>query len=123
MGNEVTELDDRRSHERRRINTAVTCHRMGRGGFDEEVETLDLSPGGTLLLADRRLGVGDVLALEFDADGLGLRIQGMVVGVRDAPFKGMHARYVHVAFTSLSAERLTKLARAIAAWGDDPEIA
>lgn len=119
MGDESTAIEERREHTRHTFEGVVGCRRLGRGGFDEIVESLDLSPGGALLLADRRLGVGDVLRLEFVVDDLTLAVQGMVVGVRDAPFKGMHARFVHVAFTSLNAERLDALARVLDAWDTD----
>jgi hypothetical protein len=123
MGDDVTTIQERRSHPRQVVETAVRCRRLGRSGFDQEVETLDLSPGGTLLLADRRLGVGDVLRLEFHVDDVSVAVQGMVVGVRDAPFKGIDARYVHVAFTSLSPERLDALSRVLDTWQSDDDIA
>ena len=121
MADGTISIDERRRHRRQPVCTGVRCRRLGRGGFDESVESLDLSLGGMLLLADRRLGVGDVLHLELGRDGTNVRLQGMVVGVRDAPFTGLHARYVHVAFTSLSSHRLDALAELLAAWDDgDP---
>ena len=96
MGDDVTTIEERRSHPRQEVRTAVRCRRLGRSGFDEAVESLDLSPGGALLLADRRLGVGDVLRLEFhvddSSDDISVAVQGMVVGVRDAPFEAWRAK-------------------------------
>lgn len=114
----MTIVDERRKHRRLPVRTSLHCRRLGRGGFDEEVTSADLSAGGILLRADRRLGVGDVLVLEIDAAGFTLGLKGLVIATRDIPG---HAdeRFVHVAFTGLSPERLVALGRMLEAWEQD----
>ena len=108
-------VDERRQHRRLPVRTSVRCRRIGRGGFDEEVTSDDLSAGGMLLRADRRLGVGDVLVIEVEAGGVALSLKGLVIATRE--IAGQHdQRYVHVAFTGLSADRLAGLARLLDSW-------
>lgn len=108
-------VDERRQHRRLPVRTSLHCRRLGRGGFDETVTSADLSAGGALLRADRRLGVGDVLVLEVELSGVALGVKGLVIATRDVPGRA-DQRLVHVAFTGLSPERLTSLARLLDAW-------
>ena len=116
-------MDDgeRRQHRRLAVRTSVTCRRLGRGGFDEPVDTLDLSPGGALLATDTRLGVGDVLALTIEAGDLAVSLRAMVVATRAVPGSSGRLRYVHVAFTGLSPTRVAELCRLLERW--DVELA
>lgn len=107
--------DERRQHRRLPVRTSLHCRRLGRGGFDEQVSSADLSSGGALLRADRRLGVGDVLVLDVEVGGFTLGLKGLVIATREIPG---HAdqRFVHVAFTGLSPDRLAALGRLLDAW-------
>lgn len=117
----MTLVDERRQHRRLPVRAAVHCRRIGRGGFDEQVTSDDLSAGGMLLRADRRLGVGDVLVIELDAGSdLALNLKGLVIATRDIGNRS-DQRYVHVAFTGMSADRMAGLARLIDSW-DRAEI-
>jgi PilZ domain len=106
-------VEERRRHRRFAVRTNLRCRRLGRGGFDEEVASIDLSLGGVLLLADDRVDVGDVVALDFAVVDVTLGLRGLVVSVRPTVGShgphGPHGRYVHVAFTGLSPERLDSL--------------
>jgi len=115
-------VDERRQHKRLPVRTSVRCRRLGRGGFDEEITSLDVSAGGALLRADNRLGVGDVLSLEFELAGFALGLKALVVAARDAGREG-DERYIHVAFTGLDPERLTSLARLLDDWERDASTA
>jgi hypothetical protein len=88
---------------------------LGRGGFDETVTSADLSAGGVLLRADDRLGVGDVLELQFEIGGISLGLRGLVVATRGVAGQP-HQRFVHVAFTGLDPDRLTTLTRLLEDW-------
>lgn len=111
-------VDERRRYRRLPITLALHCRRLGRGGFDEEVRSVDLSAGGALLRADRRLGVGDVLLLEIAVDDVSLGLKGLVIATREVPG---HAdeRFVHIAFTGLSDDRVAALARVLDTWERD----
>ena len=111
-------VDERRQHKRLPVRTSVHCRRLGRGGFDEEVASLDVSAGGALLRADPRLGVGDVLSLELAIGGITLGLKGLVVATRDGGEDGGD-RYVHVAFTGLGPDRLSSLSRLLEEWERD----
>ena len=112
----MTIVDERRQYRRLPIRTSVHCRRIGRGGFDEEVTSDDLSAGGMLLRADRRLGVGDVLVIDLEAGGeVSLSLKGLVIATREMAGHP-DQRYVHVAFTGLSADRLAGLARLLESW-------
>lgn len=113
-------VEERRQHRRLPVRTSLHCRRIGRGGFDEEVTSADLSAGGVLLRADRRLAVGDVLVLELSVGGFALGVKGLVIATRDTPSDRMQ-RYVHVAFTGLSPDRLEALGRLLDAWERDAE--
>ena len=105
-------VEERRRHRRHTVQSSVRCRRLGRGGYEEEVASVDLSLGGVLVRADDRLGVGDVLVLDFPVADLSLGLRGLVVSVRSvAGDPDPDARYVHVAFTGLSPERLDLLCR------------
>jgi hypothetical protein len=106
-------IKERRQHKRVPVHTTVRCRRLGRGGFDEEVPSVDLSAGGMLLRADGRLAVGDVLSLELELAGFSLAFRGLVVAVREASGDD---RFVHVAFTGLSPDRLATLADLLESW-------
>jgi hypothetical protein len=108
-------VDERRQHRRLPVRTSLHCRRIGRGGFDEQVTSDDLSAGGALLRADRRLGVGDVLVLELDAGGVAVNVKGLVIATREIPGQP-DQRYVHVAFTGLSPDRLAALAKLLDTW-------
>jgi len=107
--------EERRQHRRLPVRTALHCRRIGRGGFDEELTSADLSAGGALLKADRRLGVGDVLVLELSAGGFAVGVKGLVIATREVP-GSRSERYVHVAFTGLSPDRLEALGELLDAW-------
>jgi hypothetical protein len=103
-------VEERRRHRRFAVRTNLRCRRLGRGGYDEEVASIDLSLGGVLLLADDRVDVGDVVALDFAVVDETLGLRGLVVSVRPTlGSDGPHERYVHVAFTGLSPERFDSL--------------
>lgn len=95
------------------VEARVHCRRLGLRGFDEDVTACDLSLGGAHLVADRRLGVGDVVVLDVDVDDVALSVRGLVVSVRPVSSVG-EARHVHVAFTGLSPERLSRLGDLVA---------
>ena len=111
-------VDERRRYRRLPIVASLHCRRLGRGGFDEEVHSVDLSAGGALLRTDRRLGVGDVLVLDVTIEDVSLGLKGLVIATREVPG---HAdeRFVHIAFTGLSDERITALARLLDGWERD----
>lgn len=109
-------IEERRRHHRVPVDARMHCRRLGIGGFDEDVTACDLSVGGAHLLADRRLGVGDVVVLDVDVAELALTVRGLVVAVRPLgdPTGAWH---VHVAFTGLSPERLAALGDLVAGAG------
>ena len=107
-------IDERRRHHRVPLDARMHCRRLGLGGFDEDVTACDLSVGGAHLVADRRLGLGDVVVLEVDVADVALSVRGLVVAVRPIA-DGTDARHVHVAFTGLSPERLSALGDQVAA--------
>ena len=107
--------DDRRLHKRLPVRTSLHCRRLGRGGFDETVTSADLSAGGALLHADRRLDVGDVVMLEVEIGGFGLGLKGLIIATREVAHKPGE-RLVHVAFTGLSPDRLESLGSLLDAW-------
>lgn len=109
----MTTVEERRRHRRLPVRTTVRCRRLGPGGYDEEVRSLDLSAGGALLVADDRLAAGDVLELDLEIGGIAVSLRGLVVHTRPAEGDG---RYVHVAFTGLSGERPESLARLLDDW-------
>ena len=108
--------DDRRLHKRLPVRTSLHCRRLGRGGFDETVTSADLSSGGALLEADRRLDVGDVVMLEVEIGGFALGLKGLVIATRELPNNRVRNRLVHVAFTGLSPDRLEALGNLLDAW-------
>ena len=107
--------DDRRLHRRLPVRTSLHCRRLGRGGFDETVTSADLSAGGALIEADRRLDVGDVVMLEVEVAGFGLGLKGLIIATREVPGPE-RKRLVHVAFTGLSPDRLEALGNLLDAW-------
>jgi hypothetical protein len=108
----MTAVEERRRHRRVAVNTSLRCRRLGRGGYDEVVSSVDVSLGGALVLADDRVDVGDVVVLDLPLDDLTIGLRGLVVTVRPAVgVDGPRARFVHVAFTGLSPERLDVLCR------------
>jgi hypothetical protein len=111
-------VEERRQHRRLPVRTTMHCRRIGRGGFDEQITSADLSAGGALLKADRRLGVGDVLVIELEVAGFALGLKGLVIATRDVP-GSRDDRYVHVAFTGLSPDRLEALGRLLEAWENE----
>lgn len=108
-------VEERRHHKRLPVRTSVRCRRLGRGGFDEEVTSLDLSAGGALLRADHRLDVGDVLSLDLEVAGFSIGLRGLVVAARPVR-PDTEERYVHVAFTGLDPDRLASLGRLLDEW-------
>jgi hypothetical protein len=111
----MADVEERRHHKRLPVRTTLRCRRLGRGGFDEEVTSVDLSAGGALLFADRRLDVGDVLNLDFEIGGFGLGLKGLVIASREAPARD-DKRLIHVAFTGLSPDRLSALGALLDDW-------
>ena len=107
--------EDRRQHRRLPVRTSLQCRRLGRGGFDETVESADLSAGGALLEADRRLDVGDVVMLAVEVGGFALGLKGLVIATRELS-GGTKNRLVHVAFTGLSPDRLEALGNLLDTW-------
>lgn len=107
-------MEERRRHRRIPVDARMHCRRLGRGGFDEDVAACDLSVGGAHLVADQRLGLGDVVVLDVDVADLTLSVRGLVVAVRPV-LDGGDTRHVHVAFTGLSPERLAALGDLVAA--------
>ena len=110
----MIEVEERRRHPRVPVETSMHCRRLGLRGFDEDVTACDISVGGAHLVADRRLAVGDVVVLDVAGDGVAFSVRGLVVSVR--PINGVadDARHVHVAFTGLSPERLSRLGDLVA---------
>ncbi len=111
----MANITDRRQHRRLPVRTSLHCRRLGRGGFDEQLTSADLSAGGALLRADRRLGIGDVLGLDIELGGFAVGLKGLVIATREVPGE-RDSRYVHVAFTGLSPDRLVALGRLLDAW-------
>jgi len=111
---------DRRRHRRHPVQAALHCRRLGRGGFDEEVTSADLSAGGCLLRADRRLAIGDVLVLDVELGGVAVALKGLVVASREVPGHP-DERLVHIAFTGLSPERVQALGDLLDAWERETE--
>lgn len=107
--------EERRQHKRLPVRTSLHCRRIGRGGFDEQLTSIDLSAGGALLRADRRLSVGDVLVLELSVGGFSAGVKGLVIATREVVGE-RDDRYVHVAFTGLSPDRLEALGRLLDEW-------
>jgi hypothetical protein len=113
---EIADIDDdRRQHKRLPVRTSIQCRRLGRGGFDETVTSADISSGGALLEADRRLDVGDVVMLAVEVGGFALGLKGLVIATRELPGKTKN-RLVHVAFTGLSPDRLEALGNLLDTW-------
>ena len=81
----MVKIEERRRHHRVPIDARLHCRRLGLSGFDEDVEACDLSIGGAHLVADRRLGVGDVVVLGVDVADVALSVRGLVVAVRPIP--------------------------------------
>ena len=106
--------DERRQHKRLPVRTTLHCRRLGRGGFDETVTSADLSAGGALLQADRRLDVGDVVMLEVELGGFAVGLKGLIIATRE--LGGEKERLVHVAFTGLSPDRLEALGNLLDQW-------
>ena len=102
-------VEERRRHSRVAIDARLHCRRLGLAGFDEDVAACDLSIGGAHLLADRRLGVGDVVVLDVDTADISLTLRGLVVSVRPVIGGRVEDRHVHVAFTGLSPDRMQEL--------------
>lgn len=113
-------VEDRRQHRRLPVRAALQCRRLGRGGFDEQLTSADLSAGGALLRADRRLSVGDVLLLELTLGGFSVGLKGLVVATREVP-SDPTGRFVHVAYTGMSPDRLEALGRVLDAWEAEAE--
>ncbi len=107
--------DERRQHKRLPVRTTLQCRRLGRGGFDETVTSADLSAGGALLQADRRLDVGDVVMLEVELGGFAVGLKGLIIATRELNGKPKE-RLVHVAFTGLSPDRLEALGNLLDQW-------
>ena len=110
----MVKVEERRRHDRVPVETRMHCRRLGLRGFDEDVTACDISVGGAHLVADRRLGVGDVVVLDVDLGDLALSVRGLVVSVRPVAGSVGEARHVHVAFTGLSPDRLTQLGELVA---------
>jgi hypothetical protein len=110
--------EERRQHRRLPVRISVHCRRLGRGGFDETVHTADFSVGGALLRADRRLGVGDVVALDVAVGSVTLGLKGLVIATREIAGR-TDERHVHVAFTGMSPERSASLARLLDDWSTE----
>ena len=53
--------------------------------------------------------------IELEVGGFSLGLKGLVIATREVPGDGGD-RYVHVAFTGLSPERLEALGRLLDAW-------
>jgi hypothetical protein len=105
-------VEERRRHRRYAVRASMRCRRLGRGGYDEVISSVNLSLGGALVLADDRVDVGDVVLLDLPVDDMGNGVRGLVVTVRPAVGADEpHARFVHVAFTGLSPERVDALCR------------
>jgi len=107
--------DERRQHRRLPVRTSLHCRRLGRGGFDETVTSADLSAGGALLKADRRLDVGDVVMLEVEIGGFAVGLKGLIIATREVSGQPGE-RLVHVAFTGLSPDRLEALGNLLDQW-------
>ena len=122
-GGAMNAVDERRRNRRHAVRTNLHCRRLGRKGFEEVVASVDLSLGGALVEADDRLAVGDVLVLEFPIDDLILGLRGLVVSVRPVATATDRARYVHVAFTGLSPERLEALCQFLQGLEDEAATA
>ena len=110
----MVEVEERRRHDRVPVEARMHCRRLGLRGFDEDVTACDLSVGGAHLVADRRLGVGDVVVLDVDLRDVALSVRGLVVSVRPVAGSIGEARHVHVAFTGLSPDRLQQLGDMVA---------
>jgi hypothetical protein len=106
-------VDERRRHPRVAVAATLHCRRLALAGFDDDVAACDLSVGGAQLLADHRLGVGDFVVLDVDTGDLALSLRGLVVAVRAVDGGAPEDRYVHVAFTGLSEERVQQLGQLI----------
>jgi hypothetical protein len=95
-----TVIPERRGSPRLRVTLPATIHRLGHGDAPKTVNTIDVSHGGTRLVADQAIAVGDVLEISVEMPhGLELTLQGLVVQLTDA--EGV--RHAHLAFDSLSA--------------------
>lgn len=114
----MTDTTERRQHRRYPVRTTLHCRRIGRGGFDEDIVSADLSAGGCLVRADRRLGVGDVLVLDIDASGIVVGLKGLVIAAREVPGHP-DERLVHIAFTGLNPERFEALGQLLEAWAKE----
>jgi c-di-GMP-binding flagellar brake protein YcgR len=102
----------RRRERRVPVRFAVHCRRLGRGGFDEVVQTVDLSTGGAGIVAGAALVVGDVVMLTVEAgNGDEVSCKGLVVATSPSP-RYRRQRHAHIAFSTLSdttRERLTRI--------------
>jgi hypothetical protein len=97
----------RRSHRRVNARFSMHCRRLGRTGFDETVEAVDLSPGGVRFLIDGRLITGDVVLMTLDIDAAEVQFKGLVV---HSSVNEENRRQAHVAFTGISGSSQEALA-------------
>jgi hypothetical protein len=100
----------RRAFRRVPVRFALRCRRIGRAGFDNVVEGVDLSPGGVRFRSRNGLGTGDVVLVTAALNGDDAVVfKGLVVQV--AGLEGGWVDEVHVAFTGLSTAAQDDLAR------------
>jgi hypothetical protein len=97
----------RRSHRRIHAQFSMHCRRLGRTGFDETVQAIDLSPGGVRFLIAGRLVTGDVVLMSIDMDGVEVQFKGLVV---HSSVGEDDQRQAHVAFTGMGAPAQDALA-------------
>jgi hypothetical protein len=90
--------EERRLHRRVPIHLSLRCRRLGRLGFDEAVEALDLSRGGVRFQFTGDLATGDVVLCTVGDAEVDVTLKGLVVHVS----RWAGAGAAHVAFTSLS---------------------
>jgi hypothetical protein len=116
----VTVLDQgRRAHRRFPVRFRLHCRRLGRPGYDEIVEAVDLSAGGMRFQAAGDLATGDVVLLTFELDRDRLEITGLVVHVS----RWGTGAAAHVAFTSVDETRRTWVERLLAVHEESRRIA
>ena len=100
----------RRAFRRVPVRFTLRCRRIGRGGFDNVVEGVDLSPGGVRFRSRTGLDTGDVVLVTAAVNGDDAVVfKGLVVQV--AGLEGGWVDEVHVAFTGLSTAAQDDLAR------------
>ena len=107
-------MSERRAHPRMPIQCTVHCRRLGRPGFDEFVEAIDLSPGGIRLRCAGELKEGDLVLTTLNMTGEDLGLKGRVVRASTA----LHL--AHIAFLNLS-ERSREQLDAVLSLRDTPE--